>query len=438
MAETNTDIVAAPHEDGSQVKLRSYQEEMLEASLKRNVIIAMDTGSGKTHVAVYRIRVELERSDPSKLIWFMSPSVALSEQQFKVLAENLPGYQVKSLLGRDGVDKWSDQRLWDAVLTNVRVVVGTPAVLEQALSHGFVQLSRLALLVFDEAHRCIGAGPMNTIMTNFYHEAKRRGEYVPHILGLTASPVMSARPASLAIIEANTDAIAITPKLYREELESFVHPPEIIRISYDNIADGTQLAMSPTQRALNSAATHYDFAADPWILELKSYGDDRSRRALQKQLAKPKTFCSEQLKALKQRSTSLLAQLGSAAADWYLRACIDRFVARVDFDAQVLAEISESERKHLASILVACSAPDCEEEHLNHERQLEDLRSIRSTEKVQLLVDALIEHHVPSTRAIIFVEQRAAVHALAHLLTAASRSQFQIQNRDIRRSIRLI
>ena len=85
-----------------------------------------------------------------QLIWFMSPSVALSEQQCKAIQRYLSGYQVLSLMGRDGVDKWTDQKLWDAVLTNVRVVVGTPQVLVDALTHGFVRMSRLALLVFDE------------------------------------------------------------------------------------------------------------------------------------------------------------------------------------------------------------------------------------------------------------------------------------------------
>lgn len=39
---------------------------MLEESIKRNVIIAMDTGSGKTHIAVLRIKHEVER-EPSKV-----------------------------------------------------------------------------------------------------------------------------------------------------------------------------------------------------------------------------------------------------------------------------------------------------------------------------------------------------------------------------------
>lgn len=53
--------------DHHHVRLRSYQSEMLEESLKRNVIVAMDTGSGKTHVAIARIQAELERSAPGKV-----------------------------------------------------------------------------------------------------------------------------------------------------------------------------------------------------------------------------------------------------------------------------------------------------------------------------------------------------------------------------------
>lgn len=67
--------------DPMSIAARAYQVEMLEASLKENVIVAMDTGSGKTQVsvspggvafvllvliyrrlsAVLRIRAELER-----------------------------------------------------------------------------------------------------------------------------------------------------------------------------------------------------------------------------------------------------------------------------------------------------------------------------------------------------------------------------------------
>jgi ERCC4-related helicase len=40
---------------------RKYQVEMLEESLRRNIVIALDTGAGKTHIAVLRMKHEIER-----------------------------------------------------------------------------------------------------------------------------------------------------------------------------------------------------------------------------------------------------------------------------------------------------------------------------------------------------------------------------------------
>lgn len=85
-----------------------------------------------------------------KLIWFVAPSVALSEQHYIRFWQLLPAYQVKLLVGSDKLDKWTDQWHWDTILANVDVVIGTPRVLEEALEHGFVSLTKISLLVFDE------------------------------------------------------------------------------------------------------------------------------------------------------------------------------------------------------------------------------------------------------------------------------------------------
>lgn len=46
---------------------RNYQLELLEESLKRNIIIALDTGSGKTHIAVLRIKTEVLEREARKV-----------------------------------------------------------------------------------------------------------------------------------------------------------------------------------------------------------------------------------------------------------------------------------------------------------------------------------------------------------------------------------
>lgn len=50
---------------------RSYQLELLEESLRRNIIIALDTGSGKTHIAVLRIKAEVLERETRKVVVFL-------------------------------------------------------------------------------------------------------------------------------------------------------------------------------------------------------------------------------------------------------------------------------------------------------------------------------------------------------------------------------
>lgn len=392
------------------IKLRSYQSEMLEASLKRNVIVAMDTGSGKTHIAIARIQHELETAtDPDKLVWFMCPSVALSLQQYAVISEHLPGYLIKTLMGADGVDKWTTQSLWDGVLKNVRVVVGTPKVLEEALTHGFVQISNIVLLVFDEAHRCSKETPMNTIMQHFYHPTKAKGKEVPNVLGLTASPIISEKSGTLETIEANLDAVTITPKRHRSELEAYVHPPELSRIVY---ADSTGLFLqsgAPLCRALGRAVDSYDVSTDPWFKELSQYGDDKSRRKLEKLWLKPDTYCYKQLKALRTRSKALTEQLGISAAEWYVRQCIQRYNGAFRTEMPVLMDVGQEERQHLRKIFDSM----LDDSTFTIGVDVADM----ITDKVKALINLLNNHTSSPTRGIVFVEQRAAVAALAHILS---------------------
>jgi ERCC4-related helicase len=67
-----------------------------------------------------------------------------------VISLQLPAARTRLLIGSDNVDRWSEQRIWDAALKDVQIVVSTHAVLADALSHGFVNISQLALLIFDE------------------------------------------------------------------------------------------------------------------------------------------------------------------------------------------------------------------------------------------------------------------------------------------------
>ena len=68
----------SPGEAKPDLRLRSYQQEMLEQSLVQNVIVAMNTGSGKTHIAISRIAEQLKykhgygnNNTHQKSVWFI-------------------------------------------------------------------------------------------------------------------------------------------------------------------------------------------------------------------------------------------------------------------------------------------------------------------------------------------------------------------------------
>ncbi|KAI7164994.1 P-loop containing nucleoside triphosphate hydrolase protein, partial [Hortaea werneckii] len=393
----------------SEIRLRSYQQEMLDASLGKNIIVAMDTGSGKTHVAVARILAELEKSDPAKIVWFMCPSVALSHQQYNFVRENLPSaYQVISLMGSDGVDKWTDQRLWDAVLTNVRVIVGTPAVLMDALTHGFVRIRRLALLVIDEAHRCVKSSPVNNIMRMFYYPSKSRGEAVPGILGLSASPVMNNKEGSLEQIEWNLDAVAMTPREERHELAKYVHPPEIIKVIFGASSAFTYPSSSKLCNVLHEAAENYDFTSDPYLIDLRQQDDEWAQRQVEKFYRKRRTYSSDQVRTLSRRAQTLFEQLGQYAAEWYVTSYIDRLRSSVSAETIVLPEVSSKEQQHVLGIFTGIYG--------NFTRNETNKTGEPLSDKVVNLIDLLCRQASPHFRGIVFVEQRAVVSTLMQLL----------------------
>ncbi|KAK3117744.1 Dicer-like protein 2 [Teratosphaeriaceae sp. CCFEE 6253] len=395
--------------------LRGYQQEMLDASLRGNAIVVMPTGSGKTMIAAARIRVELERSDPGKLVWFLANSIELGRQQLSYLQAQLPAYQMLSLTGQDGVDNWSSQHLWDAVLAGVRVVVGTPAVLKDALSHGFVRISRLALLVFDEAHHCIGNHPMNAIMKNAYHPAKSRGERIPAILGLTASPAINAKKGSLDQLEASLDASVATPKQSLEELMRFVYPVPLQLITYPPSNLPEYPGASRLLCALEQTSSGYDFSSDPYVQDLRRYGDDRSQRALQKIFEKGKTRCSEQIRTLNRRATTLYDQLGAASAVYYVSDCVDRFSSGTRYD-MMLPDTTMSEHQHLLDILqkiMSASEPLATATY-----------DSTTSHKAELLVSLLHEQSaefIDKGKTMLFAKERATVVGLTRLLRDSTR-----------------
>jgi nicotinic acid mononucleotide adenylyltransferase len=66
------------------------------------------------------------------------------------MRSQITSVQVKFLSGADNIERWTNQIHWDDVLKNVRIVVSPYQILLEALSHGFLRIEQLAMIVFDE------------------------------------------------------------------------------------------------------------------------------------------------------------------------------------------------------------------------------------------------------------------------------------------------
>uniref|UniRef100_A0A2P2K9N5 Dicer-like protein 4 isoform X2 n=1 Tax=Rhizophora mucronata TaxID=61149 RepID=A0A2P2K9N5_RHIMU len=167
---------------------RKYQLELCKKALEENIIVYLETGGGKTHIAVLLIHElgHLIRSPLRSVCVFLAPTVALVHQQAKVI-EDSTDFKVGIYYGNSKhLESYGD---WANEIEKNEVLVMTPQILLRNLSHGLIEMEYIALLIFDECHHAQTktSHPYAQIMKVFYK--KKDGKF-PRIFGMTASPVI--------------------------------------------------------------------------------------------------------------------------------------------------------------------------------------------------------------------------------------------------------
>lgn len=169
---------------------RSYQLEALETALKQNTIVYLETGSGKTLIAIMLLRsyAYLLRKPSPYIAVFLVPTVVLVAQQGDALIMHTD-LKVGKYWGEMGVDYW-DAATWQKQVDDHEVLVMTPAILLAALRHSFLKIELIKVLIFDECHNARGKHPYACIMKEFYHrQLTLESAQLPRIFGMTASPI---------------------------------------------------------------------------------------------------------------------------------------------------------------------------------------------------------------------------------------------------------
>ncbi|MCD9639811.1 hypothetical protein HAX54_024554 [Datura stramonium] len=102
-----------PKEQAPKEQARKYQLDVLEHARKNNTIAFLETGAGKTLIAILLMKSlcsDLQKKNKKMLAVFLVPKVPLVYQQAEVIREQT-GYKVGHYCGEMGQDFW-DARRW--------------------------------------------------------------------------------------------------------------------------------------------------------------------------------------------------------------------------------------------------------------------------------------------------------------------------------------
>ena len=258
-------------------------------------------------------------------------------------------------------------------------------------------------------------------MNNFYHSQKSEGSHVPHILGLSASPVMRSDPASLVKIEETLAAVVRTPTKHRAELRLHVNLPILSQIHYQSLpAEDLLTGYTKTIESLGQVYRGLQITEDPYVLDLIKENTEKSMRKLQKVRMNHKTWCQDQMKSVYATSLKICREMGAYAADWYIASVISKFTKMADENDNYLGiwDISSAEKLYLAKALRSVKIP---------RTPSEAPVALLVSDKVTKMVDAIIQEQ-STLQGIIFVQTRAEVAALFHILSLhpRTRGQFRI------------
>ncbi|XP_074852667.1 endoribonuclease Dicer isoform X2 [Carettochelys insculpta] len=164
---------------------RKYQVELLEAALDHNTIVCLNTGSGKTFIAVlltkelsYQIRGDFNKSG-KRTVFLVNSANQVAHQVSAIKTHS--DLKVGEYSSLEIIDSWTKEK-WNQEFAKHEVLVMTCHVILNVLKNEYLSLSNINLLVFDECHLAIQDHPYQEIM-----RICENCPSCPRILGLTAS-----------------------------------------------------------------------------------------------------------------------------------------------------------------------------------------------------------------------------------------------------------
>jgi ERCC4-related helicase len=155
------------------VQLRDYQVELARRASRSSTLLVLPTGLGKTVVAAMVIAEVLQKKGGKVL--FLAPTRPLVEQHQRTLENMIEDKRIGMMTGEvDPLER-------ELIFLENDIIASTPQVVANDLKQGRIDLKKVNLIIFDEAHRAVGNYA-------YVDVAKEYLEQNGLVLGMTASP----------------------------------------------------------------------------------------------------------------------------------------------------------------------------------------------------------------------------------------------------------
>ncbi|MFQ5531493.1 MAG: DEAD/DEAH box helicase [Candidatus Nanoarchaeia archaeon] len=157
---------------------RDYQQNIFETCVKKNCLVVLPTGLGKTLIALM-LAIKRMQEFPGEKVVFLAPTRPLVEQHISSFKKYLPELFADMQLFTGQVNAEKRKKIWQTA----DIIFSTPQCVANDLRKNLYNLQKVCLLIEDEAHRCIKNYDYNYVAKTYISQSQN-----PRILGLTASP----------------------------------------------------------------------------------------------------------------------------------------------------------------------------------------------------------------------------------------------------------
>ena len=160
------------------IEPREYQQKIFETCIKKNCLVVLPTGLGKTLIALM-LTIQRMKDFPGEKVVFLAPTKPLAEQHLLYFKKHLPELFGDMQLFTGKVKAEERKKIWQTA----DIIFSTPQCVGNDLKNYLYDLKDVCLLIQDEAHRCI----KNYSYTYVAEQYKKQAQH-QRMLGLTASP----------------------------------------------------------------------------------------------------------------------------------------------------------------------------------------------------------------------------------------------------------